>query len=79
MALVLSIKSATRASVAGFLPMTRMELSPRPTARSNRPPLCLLSEPKIDAATDQSRTSGLVTSGPKRSFVVCSMHMAIAA
>jgi len=37
------------------------------------------SEPKIEAATDQSRTSGLVTSGPKRMALVCSMHIAIAA
>ena len=34
---------------------------------------------QIDAATDQSRTSGLVTSGPKRMCSVCSMHMAMAA
>ena len=37
------------------------------------------SEPNIEAATDQSRTSGLVTSGPKRMVFVCSMHMAMAA
>ena len=29
------------------------------------------------AATDHSRTPGLVTNGPKRSFSVCSMHIAI--
>ena len=31
------------------------------------------------AATDQSRTLGFVTQGPKRIFFVCSMHMAMGA
>ena len=57
--------------------MTRMELSPRPTAMSKRPRPMSLSVAKRLAATDQSRTLGLVTSGPKRTRSVCAMQTAI--
>jgi hypothetical protein len=53
------------AIVAGFLPMARIELSPRPTPRLNRPSLISSSAAHMLALTDQSRTFGLVTSGPK--------------
>ena len=65
-----SQKAVSCASVAGLWPMTRTELSPRPTATSSRPsPICT-SRAKMLAATDQSRTLGLVTSGPTRRVCV---------
>ena len=72
-----SQKSVSCFSVAGLCPMTRTELSPRPTATSRRPsPICM-SLAKMLAATDQSRTLGLVTSGPTRSLRVWSRQTAI--
>src|SRR5690606_4600252 len=44
---------------------------------SIRPPLCAANVACMLAATDQSRTPGLVTHAPKRMLVVCSMHSAI--
>jgi hypothetical protein len=64
MVFIASTNSTRVASFAGFLPITRIELSPRPTAMSMRPPLMRLRVAKMLAATDQSRTLGLVTSGP---------------
>ena len=72
------MNSSIRASEAGLLPITRTALSPRPTPMSKRPFDCSASDPKSEAAADQSRVLGLVTQGPKRSVFVCSMHMAIA-
>lgn len=70
-------KAASWSSVAGLCPMTRTELSPRPTATSSRPsPICT-RRAKMLAATDHSRTLGLVTSGPKRSLLVWSRQTAI--
>ena len=72
------MNSSIRARGAGFLPITRTALSPRPTPMSKRPSDCFAREPNIDAATDQSRVLGLVTQGPKRILVVCSINMAMA-
>ena len=69
--------SSRRATVAGRLPITRTALSPRPTPKSKRPSDCTAIAAKRLAATDQSRVTGLVTQGPKRSFWVCSMATAI--
>ena len=69
--------SSSRATVAGRLPITRTELSPRPTPMSKRPSDCTAIAANRLAATDQSRIAGLVTQGPKRSFRVCSMATAI--
>ncbi len=55
----------------------RRELSPRPMPTSKRPPLESARLAKRLAATDQSRTSGLVTQGPNRIVSVSSMHAAI--
>ena len=70
-------KAASWASVAGLCPMTRTELSPRPTATSSRPSPIWTSLAKMLAATDQSRTRGFVTSGPTRSVRVWSRQTAI--
>ena len=59
-----------RSSVAGFLPSTRRELSPRPMPSSIRPPLTMLSVAKTLASTVTSRTAGLVTQGPMRMRLV---------
>lgn len=69
--------SSSLATVAGRLPITRTALSPRPTPMSKRPFDCTAIAPKRLAATDQSRVTGLVTQGPKRSRSVWSMATAI--
>ena len=55
------------ASLAGFRPITRTALSPRPTPISNLPSDCFAREPKRGPC-DHSRVFGLVTQGPKRIF-----------
>ena len=56
--------------VAGFFPMTRRDESPRPMARSIRPPEMTFSVARRLAVTVGSRTIGLVTSVPSRIFRV---------
>ena len=76
--LIVDDSAVMRAMVDGLKLIIRRELSPRPTQISNRLPLCFARLANKLAATDQSRTSGLVTHGPNNISSVCSMHMAMA-
>ena len=49
-----------------------------PDTELESPPDCIAREPNRLAASDQSRVFGLVTHGPKRILVVCSMSIAMA-
>ena len=59
------------ASEAGRRPSTRSAESPRPMPQTVRFPNVSLSVANIDAVTDGSRVSGLVTSGPTTTREVC--------
>src|SRR6202007_1672909 len=52
--------------LTGFLPSTRLELSPRPIPSSIRPPEIRFSVANKLEVTVRSRTAGLVTSVPSR-------------
>ena len=54
------------ATVVGFFPITRRELSPRPIPSTMRPPERAFSVARALAVTSTVRTRGLVTQVPKR-------------